>query len=271
MSHGQQSGLEDLLASAPTNPAPALSSAPILLVLDLNCCYSSTYLSTVSTPSRAFKDAVYAQLARLGKALSSGPRLEILDLLTQGPRTVEAIAAQVDQSVANTSHHLRALARARLVECERSGLYVTYRIAGDDVAAAFATVRALAERELRALRETTARFLEDRGALEPVDAHTLSRRLAAGEITLVDVRPALEYAAGHLPGAINIPIDELDARASALSADREVVAYCRGPFCVMALDAVAALRARGLRATHFDRSVADWRALGLAVETVGSP
>lgn len=215
---------------------------------------------------RPFKDAVYAQLARLGKALSSGPRLEILDLLTQGPRTVEAVAAQVGQSVANTSHHLRALARAQLVEADRDGLYVTYRIAGDEVATMFAGMRALAERRLRALRQTTAEFLEPRGVAEPIDARALERRIAGRDVTLIDVRPESEFAAGHLPGAINIPMDELDGRLRELPPDLEVVAYCRGPFCVMAVDALATLREHGFRATHFDRGVADWRALGLPVE-----
>lgn len=209
----------------------------------------------------------YKHLARIGKALSSGPRLEILDLLSQGPRTVESIATEIGQSVSNTSHHLRTLARARLVDADRSGLYVTYRVAGDEVAALFAAMRRLGERQLRELREATAGLLADRGGGEAIDIATLRRRLAAGEVTLVDVRPAAEYAVGHLPGAINIPVAELDARAGELPADREVVAYCRGPFCVMAADAVAALRERGVRAAHFDRSVADWRARGLPIES----
>lgn len=217
--------------------------------------------------SRDFKDSVYKHLAKLGKALASGPRLEILDLLSQGPRTVEAIAAEVGQSVANTSHHLRTLARARLVESARNGVYVTYRIADDEVATLFATMRALAERQLRALRETTAQFLAERGAGQGIDAHTLRQRLDAGEVTVVDVRPASEFEAGHLPGAINIPSHELEARLGELPAGAEVVAYCRGPFCVMAVDAVAVMRRRGMRALHFDRSVADWRALGLPIET----
>ncbi len=223
-------------------------------------------MSNESAHPREFKDAVYKHLARVGKAMASGPRLEILDLLTQGPGTVEHIAGQVGQSVANASHHLRTLARAQLVTSKRSGLYVTYRIANSDVATAFATLRGLAEQQLRELRETTASFLEQRGAPRSIDAATLRRRLAAGEVTLVDVRPAAEYAAGHLPGAINIPMHELEARASELPADTDVVAYCRGPFCVMAVDATDTLTARGMRASHFDRSVADWRAAGGMVE-----
>lgn len=224
-------------------------------------------MNNANDDTRAFKDAIYKQLSRLGKALASGPRLEILDLLIQGPRTVEDIAARVGQPVANTSHHLRSLARARLVASRRQGLHVTYRVADDGVASAFAVLRSLAEAQLHELRDTTARFFAERGGHEPVDIDTLKRRLDAGDVTVIDVRPAGEYAAGHLPGAVNIPVDELDAAAATLPADREVVAYCRGPFCVMAVDAVAALRARGVRARHFDRSVADWRAQGLPVAT----
>jgi rhodanese-related sulfurtransferase/predicted transcriptional regulator len=222
---------------------------------------------TIQGPTRTFKSTVYKHLARLGKALSSGPRLEILDLLTQGPRTVESIATEIGQSVANTSHHLRTLARARLVDADRTGLFVTYRVVDDDVSILFAAMRALGERQLRELTETTARFLADRGGCEAIDAAALRQRLDAGDVTLIDVRPASEFAAGHLPGAINIPAEELDARLAEIPAERDVVAYCRGPFCVMAVDAAAALRERGLRASHFDRSVADWRALGLPVET----
>jgi rhodanese-related sulfurtransferase len=219
------------------------------------------------TESRTFKSAAYGYLARIGKALSSGPRLEILDLLTQGPRTVESIAGEVAQSVANTSHHLRALARARLVRAERSGLYVTYRVIDAEVSMLFAAMRAIGERHLDELGEATARLVADRGGHEAIGTEDLQRRLAAGEVTLIDVRPASEFAAAHLPGAVSIPAPELEARLAEIPPEREVVAYCRGPFCVMALDAVAALRERGVRATHFDRSVADWRAAGLPVET----
>ncbi len=207
----------------------------------------------------------------IGKALGSGPRLEILDLLIQGPRTVESIATEVRQSVANTSHHLRTLARARLVLADRAGTYVTYRVADDEVATVFAALRALGEHRLRELTDTTARFVAERGDYEAIDTAALRERLDAGDVTLIDVRPPSEYAAGHLPGAINIPTGELEARLAELPAARDVVAYCRGPFCVLAVDAVALLRARGVRAYHFDRSVADWRGRGLPVETAESP
>jgi len=216
--------------------------------------------------SRELKDHAYREIARLGKALSSGPRLEILDLLSQGPRTVEDIATEVGQSIANTSHHLRTLARAGLVTSERVGLFVTYRVADEDAAMLFAALRTSAERRYRALEETAARLLENRDCCERIDAATLAARIASGDVTVVDVRPASEYAAGHLPGAINIPLSELEERAASLPSNREIVAYCRGPFCVMAANATVFLSERGIRASHFDRSVADWRALGLPVE-----
>lgn len=252
---------------APAQPLERAQHLKISLVHLCIYCYSKIYLNIYS-PTRAFKAAAYKHLARLGKALGSGPRLEILDLLAQGPRTVESVANEVEQSVANTSHHLRTLARARLVEADRSGLYVTYRVVADDVSSLFAAMRALGERQLRELRETTERFTADRGGYEAIDVAALRRRLADGDVTLIDVRPASEFAAGHLPGAINIPTQQLEARMAELPPERDVVAYCRGPFCVMAVDAVALLHARGVGAVHFDRSVADWRALGLPVETV---
>lgn len=223
-------------------------------------------MNSVAT-TREFKDAVYSHLARLGKALSSGPRLEILDLLTQGPRTVESIAGEVGQSVANTSHHLRALARARLVESRRDGLYVTYRVAGGDVAAVYASLRLLAESRLRELGQITRSFFDERGELEAIDAGELARRIDVGDVTIVDVRPREEFDAGHLPGAISLPVGEIDARVHELPAGVDIVAYCRGPYCVMALEAVDKLRARGLRASHMSESVAGWRARGLAVGT----
>lgn len=211
---------------------------------------------------RTFKDAVYKQIARLGKALSSGPRLEILDLLTQGPRTVEAVAGEVGQSIANTSHHLRALAKARLVESKREGLYVTYRVAGGDVAAVYTAVRTLAESRLREIGDITRDFLDERDALEAVDAEELVQRLEVGDVTLIDVRPRSEYEAGHLPGAVSLPLDELDVRMYELPAGVDVVAYCRGPYCVMALEAVHKLRDGGFRAAHMGESVPGWQARG---------
>jgi len=213
------------------------------------------------------KTALYEQLARLGQSLSNGPRLEILDVLCQGPRTVEALSRQVGQSVANTSHHLQVLRRARLVEAERDGVRVTYRLAGDDVCAFYRAMRGLAESRLLEIEQVTRAFLEERGALEPVDREALVERVQRGAVTVLDVRPVEEYRSGHLPGAVSIPVGELARRLAELPRDREVVAYCRGPWCVMALDAVALLRERGFEAVRMEEGVLDWRARGLPVES----
>lgn len=220
----------------------------------------------MSTSSRRFKDAIYEQLARVGKAVSSGPRLEILDILCQGPRTVEVLAGQVGQSVANTSHHLQVLRRARLVDAQKDGVRVTYRLAGDDVCAFFSALRRLAESRLLEIQEVTRQFLQDRQAMEAVDRQALVARVRRGEVTVLDVRPQEEFRAGHIPGAISVPLAELERRLADLPRGRQIVAYCRGPYCVMALDAVERLRAHGFDAVRMDEGVPDWRARGLPVE-----
>lgn len=220
----------------------------------------------MDTPKRQLKRSLYDQLARIGKALSSGPRLEILDLLCQGPRSVEAIADEVEQSVANASHHLQALRRAGLVESERDGVRIVYRVAADDVSAFVGVLRRLAEARLAEIDRITQQFLHERGALEPVDRDALAERIQRGEVTLLDVRPPDEFAAGHLPGAISIPLAELRRRLAELPRRKVIVAYCRGPFCVMAIDAVELLRAKGFRALRMDDGVAEWRARGLPID-----
>jgi rhodanese-related sulfurtransferase len=215
----------------------------------------------------SLKTAVYEQIARLGKAVSSATRLELLDLLSQGPRTVEALARQVGQSVAATSHHLQVLRRARLVDAEKAGLYVTYRLADRRVDAFLLELRGLAETRLSDIRHVTQQYLERRGTLEAVDNDELVRRVRAGEVTVIDVRPREEYEAGHLPGALSMPVADVAARATELPKRRDVVAYCRGPYCVMALDAVDLLRRRGFRAYRLEHGVAEWRARGWRIET----
>ncbi len=215
---------------------------------------------------RQFKDTVYAQLARVGKTLASGPRLEILDVLCQGPRTVEALARQVGQPVANTSHHLQVLRRARLVEADRAGSHVSYRLADEDVCALFRALRAVAEARLLEIEEVTRRFLTSRTDMEPVDREVLLERVRDGDVTVLDVRPPEEYRAGHIPGAVSVPLADLERRLAELPRDRDVVAYCRGPYCVMAVEAVEVLRAHGFRASRMDEGVPDWRARGLPVE-----
>jgi len=217
--------------------------------------------------TREFKHAVYEQLARLGKSLSSGPRLEILDLLCQGPRTVDALAGQVGQSVANTSRHLQVLRRARLVDAEKDGAHVRYRVADDEVGLFFHAMRKLAEARLLEIEQLTSTFFADRDGVEPVGGASLLERVQRGDVMLLDVRPAEEFTAGHLPGAVSIPLAQLAERLAELPRDREIAAYCRGPYCVMAVDAVALLRAEGFQVTHLSEGVLDWRARGGHVET----
>ena len=221
------------------------------------------------SPARRFKDAIYAQLARIGKALASPARLELLDLLAQGPRTVEALARQAGQSVANTSHHLQVLRRARLVEAEKEGVHVTCRLADEEVGTFFRALRHLAESHLAEIEVVTREFLKGREAMEPVDRERLLDRVRHGEVTVLDVRPPEEYDAGHIPGAISVPIDELERRLAELPRDREIVAYCRGPYCVMAIEAVELLLSRGFRAIRLEDGVPDWQARGFKVEVGG--
>lgn len=220
----------------------------------------------VNTTKRAFKDAVYGHIARLGKAASSPKRLELLDLLGQGPRSVEALADESAQSIANVSQHLQILRAAHLVDAQRDGLYTKYRLADERVADFFLALRGLAESQLEELEQVTRAFLVDRDALEPIDHEALARRVRAGEVTLLDVRPAEEFRAGHLPGAVNVPVAELKTRLAELPRYRDVVAYCRGPYCVMAIEAVELLRKKGFRAHRMEQGVVEWRARGLPVE-----
>lgn len=217
--------------------------------------------------SRQFKDAIYEQLARIGKTLASGPRLEILDILCQGPRGVDALAKQAGQSAANTSHHLQVLRSARLVEAEKDGVHVTYRLSDDEVCSFFRALRGLAESRLLEIEQISRNFIEERGSLEPVNRDALVDRVRSGTVTLLDVRPEEEYRAGHIPGAASIPLDDLERRIEELPRDREIVAYCRGPYCVMAVEAVELLERRGFQAVRMKEGVLDWRHRGLPVES----
>ena len=217
--------------------------------------------------SPSLKTAIYEQIARIGQATASPSRLELLDLLSQGPRTVEALARQTGQSVATTSHHLQVLRRARLVDGEKAGLYVTYRLADPQVGDFFLELRQLAESRLAEVQQVTRQYLEQRGALEPVDNEELVRRVHAGEVTVIDVRPREEYVAGHIPGAISVPLADLPKRLRDLRKRHDIVAYCRGPYCVMSLDAVDLLRRKGFRAQRLENGVVEWRAQGWRVDT----
>jgi rhodanese-related sulfurtransferase len=220
-----------------------------------------------SKPRAALKTAIYEQIARIGKAAASPSRLELLDLLSQGSRTVEALARETGRSVATTSHHLQVLRRARLVDARKAGVYVTCRLADAQVGAFFLHLRSLAESRLAEVETVTRQYLEARGALEAVRTGDLVERMRAGDVTLIDVRPREEYLAGHLPGAISLPLADLKKRLRELPATRDVVAYCRGPYCVMALDAVEVLRRKGLRAHRLELGVPEWRARGWRVDT----
>lgn len=215
---------------------------------------------------RQFKDRIYDELAALAKAISAPKRLELVDLLCQGPRTVEALARQSNMSVANASQHLHVLRGAGLVESEKKGLYVEYRLADDDVARFFLALRALGESRFAGVKLVAREYFDSRGATEAVEGDELLRRVRKGEVTVLDVRPAEEYRAGHIPGAISIPVGELEARLKELPKNREVVAYCRGPYCVMAADAVDLLRKKGYRAHRMEQGVVDFRARGWRLE-----
>ena len=214
---------------------------------------------------RIFKDAIYEQFARIGKAVSSPKRLELLDLLCQGERTVEVLAKEAGCSLANTSQHLQVLRSARLIESEKNGQFVTYRLADEAVSEFFISMRVLAERELAEVEQLKRRFLGGKEGMEPVDRDGLIKRVKEGTVIVLDVRPAVEYLAGHIPGAISIPLEELEKRLSELPQEQEIVAYCRGPYCVLAVQAVEILRERGFHALRLEEGVQDWRARGFPV------
>lgn len=221
----------------------------------------------MTTAHRRFKDGLYEQFARVGKAVSAPKRIELLDLLCQGPRTVEALAELAAMSVANASQHLQVLRAARLVEAERRGPYVEYRVADARVCAFFLSLRALAEARLAEVDQVTQAYFASRGAMEPVGGDELIARVKRGEVTVLDVRPEEEFRAGHIPGALSIPVGELKARLKEVPKGRAVVAYCRGPYCVMAVEAVALLRKKGYRAERMELGVLEWRARGGRVES----
>jgi rhodanese-related sulfurtransferase/DNA-binding transcriptional ArsR family regulator len=219
----------------------------------------------MTTPGRKYKDAIYEQLGIIGKSVASPRRLELLDLLCQGPRTVEELAGEASQSVANTSQHLQVLRASRLVKTEKKGLFVTYRLADKLVCEFFRTLRVLAESRLAEIERVTREFLEQRGVMEPMDRNTLIERVKNGEFTVIDVRPVKEYEAGHIPGSISVPLEKLEQRLADLPRDQEIVAYCRGPYCVLAIKAVELLQAKGFKAVRLEDGIPDWRAYGFKV------
>ena len=219
---------------------------------------------------REFKDSIFEQFARVAAAFGSPKRVEIVDLLAQGERTVESIASATGMTLANTSRHLQVLRNAGMVASRREGLYVTYRVADDSVVAGYRGLRTLAESRVGEIGQLAEAFFGQVDGAEPVGVDELLARSTAGEVVVVDVRPRVEFEAGHLPGALSIPLEELSHRLSELDPDTSVVAYCRGPYCVLAAQAVAQLRAAGLRAERLAAGPPDWRAAGLPL-TVGAP
>ncbi len=212
-----------------------------------------------------FKKNIFDQFARVGKALANGSRLEILEFLAQGTYTVEALAEVARLSVANTSRHLQILRQAGLVEGERSGQHVIYRLSDPLVVDLMTTLRTLAERRFAEVDRLVRDYLTIRDALEPVPWEELLERVRAGTVTVLDVRPEGEYRAGHLPQAENVPLRQLEARMAGLPRDREVIAYCRGPYCVLAFEAVARLRKKGFNARRLRDGFPEWQRAGLPV------
>jgi rhodanese-related sulfurtransferase len=218
---------------------------------------------------RVAKDALFAAFAEVAGALGSGRRAEIVDLLAQGERSVEDVAGQIGQSVANTSHHLRTLARAGLVATRRDGTRIYYALSSGRVEQMWAAVRAVAEDHAAGLDRLARAYLGDRAELEAIDRRALVERMRRGDVIVLDVRPVAEYAAGHIAGARSLPVAELRRRLRDLPEDTEIVAYCRGPYCVYADDAVRQLVEHGLRATRLEDGFPEWRNDGLPV-AVGS-
>lgn len=214
---------------------------------------------------RAAKDALFEGFSEVAKALASGRRVEIVDVLAQGERSVDEVAGEIDQSVANTSHHLRALARAGLLNTRRDGTRIYYALASERVVELWSAVRDVAEAHVAGLDRLAAAYLGDSDGIEVVDRKELAARIKQGQVVVLDVRPPAEFAAGHIVGARSVPIGELRRQLKALPADAEVIAYCRGPYCVYADDAVRELAKRGFKAARLEDGFPEWRRAGLPV------
>lgn len=212
------------------------------------------------------KLALYEQFAQVAKAFGNPQRLELVEHLAQGPRSVEALAVKLSLPIANVSQHLQAMRRAGLVSSEREGKFVNYRLADNGVLVAFAAIRSVAERHSAEVERVVRGWFDRRDDMEPISREELAARMVDGAVTVIDVRPPDEYALGHLPGAINIPLSEIEAMSEEFQPGREVVAYCRGPWCVMSFEAVAALRRKGLRARRLEDGLPEWKAAGLSFE-----
>jgi rhodanese-related sulfurtransferase len=217
---------------------------------------------------RDLKDPLYSQFARIGHAIASPKRIELLDLLSQGPKAVEVLATEASTPIKNTSAHLRVLRQARLVETRREGTHVYYRLADEGVFHLLRALKTLAHARLAEVEQVASLYLTRRDELEPVSLAELRRLLREGGVTLLDVRPLGEYEAAHIPGALSIPVPELERRLGEIPKDQEVIAYCRGPYCVFSVEAVGILREHGYRARRTNEGLPEWRAEGFPV-TVG--
>lgn len=215
--------------------------------------------------SSNFKHDLFTQFARVGKALSSANRLELLEFIAQGERTVDVLATLAGLSVANTSQHLQQLRQTGLLTARKEGQYVYYRLAGDDVSILLNSLREVAEHHLADVERLVNSFLTVKDSLEPIPANELLQRVRDGLVTVLDVRPREEYDAGHLTGAVNVPLAELEQHLDQLSTGKEIVAYCRGPHCVLAFDAVARLRGHGFKARRLETGYPEWKVAGLPV------
>jgi rhodanese-related sulfurtransferase/DNA-binding HxlR family transcriptional regulator len=217
--------------------------------------------------SRRFKHDLFAQFARVGKALSNGNRLELLEYIAQGERSVDALAKVSGLTIANTSQHLQQLRQAGLVSCRKERLKVYYTLSGEDVIGLLDALRGVAERHVAEVERLINTYLTVKDELEPLPCQELLERVRDGLVTVLDVRPAEEYAAGHIPGAVNVPLGELENYLKKLKPEQEIVAYCRGPHCVLAFDAVVSLREKGLKARRLEEGYPQWKTAGLPVET----
>jgi len=213
-----------------------------------------------------FKHQLFEQFARIGKSLSSGPRLELLEYLAQGERNVESLSRVSGFSIANTSQHLRHLHQAGLVASRKSAQQVFYRLADEQVIDLLDLIRKVAERNLAEIDRLINTFLTSKDELEPISGTELFERLKRKDITVLDVRPNEEFNSGHLPNAVNIPLSELEKRLNTLPMDRDVVAYCRGPHCILSFEAVERLRKKGFRALRYENGFPEWKRSGLPVE-----
>ena len=220
---------------------------------------------------RAAKDALYDGLAAVAKAVGNGRRAELVDVLAQGERSVDELAGEIGQSVANTSHHLQHLLRAGLVHTRRDGTHIHYSLATPRVAELWAAVRDVATSQVADLDGLARAYLGDRSSLDTITREELALRVRDGDVVVLDVRPEPEYRAGHITGALSLPPEEITRRLRAIPKDRQVVAYCRGPYCVYADDAVRALRRRGYQAARLDDGFPEWARAGLPVDTGASP